>query len=183
MHRVTKIFMAVFFATILGGGPTSRAAEETSTTKPSSEAEQERSALRVLAAGLSAGGEGLRALRGPVVIDDEKDRLEPGIPAMDCEIDLIANYVSCYSTTINTKEEAEHRFKGLIKELQALLPANRWHRSENQPGVDSISSYGFDDVISDASIDIDLVARLRSAAGDLSYIVRIFGWAAPEPRL
>ena len=47
-------------------------------------------------------------------------------PAMDCDIDRILSYISCYSATTDMKEAADYRFTRLIKELQDVLPADRW---------------------------------------------------------
>jgi hypothetical protein len=53
---------------------------------------------------------------------------------------------------------------------------------ETEPGIDSIRSYIYEDQISGAYIDIDLIAQLETE-GEYSYLVTIFGWAATEPRL
>ena len=42
-------------------------------------------------------------------------------PAMDCDIDRILSYISCYSATTDMKEAADYRFTRLIKELQDVL--------------------------------------------------------------
>jgi len=101
---------------------------------------------------------------------------------MDCSVDRIANYVSCYTSAIGSKEEASQHFIRLINELQAVLPSDRWRGEETQPGIDSIRSYTYQDQNSDAHIDIDLIAQLETE-GEFSYLVTIFGWGATEPRL
>jgi hypothetical protein len=40
---------------------------------------------------------------------------------MDCDIDRILSYISCYSATTDMKEAADYRFTRLIKELQDVL--------------------------------------------------------------
>ena len=100
---------------------------------------------------------------------------------MDCSVDGIANYVSGYGSATGNKEEADRRFIRLIKELQAVLPSDRWRGIETEPGIDTIRSYTYEDQNSGAHIDIDLIAR-PDMEGDYSYLITIFGWAATEPR-
>jgi len=153
---------------------------------PSSETSQERNVLRQLAVALAAGGEALSRFRGSTIKNKEGKEsfnpLNPPIPGMDCSVDEIANYVSCYGSAIGSKEEASQRFIRLINELQAVLPSDRWTGEETQPGIDSIRSYTYEDQNSDAHIDIDLISQLETE-GDYSYLVTIFGWAATQPRL
>ena len=183
MYCATKIFTALFFVSSLAAGTRSFAAEEkpSAAIKPSSEARQERNVLQRLAAALVVGSEGMRPLRGSPLEDDMKNRLEPPIPGMDCVIDRILSYVSCYSPTTLVKREADDRFRGFINELQDVLPANRWRGAQTQPRVNSISSYTFEDPISDATIDVDLI-ELPTAEGE-SYTVTFYGWTAPDQRL
>ena len=190
MNRATSIMTALFFVGSLSAGKASFASEETSSVgantriaPPSSETSQERNVLRELAVALAAGGEALSSFRGSAIEHKEgKDRFDPAIPGMDCDIDRIVSYVSCYGSAIGSKEEASQRFIGLINELQAVLPSDRWRGEETQPEVDSIRSYTYEDQNSGAHIDIDLIGQL-DMEGDYSYLVRIFGWAATEPRL
>src|SRR2546427_12983254 len=91
----------------------------------SDETGQESSALRRLAGGLSAGPEAVRALCGSQSEDNHnKDRLDPPIVEMECSIDRIANYVSCYSSPVRSEEEAETLFAKLLYQLQAALPSD-----------------------------------------------------------
>jgi hypothetical protein len=192
MCRATSILTALFLVSTLSAGKTSVAAEATSSvttktrTAPSIESSEGRSLLRQLAGALAAGGQALSRFRGSTIENQAgKDRFNPPIPGMDCSVDDIANYVSCYSSEIGSEEEADHRFIGLINELQAVLPSDRWRGVEAQapqPGIDSIRSYTYEDPNSDAHIDIDLIAEPK-ADGDYSYRVTIFGWAATEPQL
>ncbi len=116
--------------------------------------------------------------------DDEETKrpLDPTIPDMDCSVDEIADYVSCYGSPIASKEEAERRFTGLIDELQAVLPSERWQGAETEPRTGSIRSYTYRDQDSDAQIDID-IAPQWSANEEISHVITIFGWTAIEPRL
>src|SRR5882724_7223135 len=189
MYRATSILTVLFLVSSLRAGKTSFASEAPSTeatkTKisPSSETSQERDLLRQLAVALAAGSEALSRFRGSTIENEQgKDSFNPPMPGMDCSVDDIANYVSCYGSTIGSKEEASQRFVWLINELQAVLPSDRWRGEETQPEIDSIRSYTYQDQNSGAHIDIDLIGQLEME-GDSSYLVRIFGWAATEPRL
>ena len=104
------------------------------------------------------------------------------MPGMDCSVNGIANYVSCYGLAIGNKEEADRRFIWLIHELQAVLPSDRWRGMETEPGIDAIRSYTYEDQNSDAHIDVDLITIMETE-GDPTYRVAIFGWPATEPRL
>src|SRR5205823_3132313 len=95
MNRATSIMTALFFVGSLSAGKTSFASEETSSVgantriAPSSETSQERNVLRELAVALAAGGEALSSFRGSAIAnEEEKDRLNPAIPGMDCDIDI-----------------------------------------------------------------------------------------------
>lgn len=150
---------------------------KTSESVQSSQTNQETSALRRLALALSAGNEAMRPLRGSQTEAGQKDRLKLSIPGMACDVDRIVSYVSCYSSLIRDKEEAGHLFTEFVDELQSILPSDRWRRIQEEPRLDSIRSYTYEDQESDAHIDIDLVARVDS------YMVTIFGWTATDPRL
>ena len=150
---------------------------ETSESVQSSQTNQETSALWRLALALSAGNEAMRPLRGSQTEAGQKDRLKLSIPGMACDVDRIVSYVSCYSSLIRDKEEAGHRFTEFVEEFQSILPSDRWRRIQEEPRLDSIRSYTYEDQESDAHIDIDLVARVDS------YMVTIFGWTATDPRL
>src|SRR5918999_1337838 len=142
----------------------------------SDETIQETSAVRRLALGLSSGREAMRALRGSQSENNHnKDRLELPIVEMECDIDRIANYVSCYSSPIHTEKEAETLFSSLVDHLQAALPSDSWRGIQKTPGVASSRSYTYQDQTSNAHIDIDIVARPKPA-GPNSYMVSIFGW-------
>ena len=150
---------------------------KTSESVQSSQTNQETSALWRLALALSAGNEAMRPLRGSQTEAGQKDRLKLSIPGMACDVDRIVSYVSCYSSLIRDKEEAGHRFTEFVEEFQSILPSDRWRRIQEEPRLDSIRSYTYEDQESDAHIDIDLVARVDS------YMVTIFGWTATDPRL
>jgi hypothetical protein len=138
---------------------------------------QEISALGRLALALSDGNEAMGPLRGSQTEYREKDRLKPPIPDIECDVDRIVSYVSCYSSLIGTREEAGNLFTRFVDELQSTLPPDRWRKVKEEPRIDSIQSYTYADQGSDAHIDIDLSARADS------YMVTIFGWTATKPRL
>ena len=138
---------------------------------------QETSALRRLASALSAGNEAMIHLRGSQTEYREKDRLKLPIPGMECDVDRIVNYVSCYSSVIGTREEAGNRFIRFVNELQSALPSDRWRKVKEEPRIDSTRRYTYQDQDSNAHIDIDLIGRADS------YMVTIFGWTATKPRL
>ena len=150
---------------------------KTSESVQSSQTNQETSALRRLALALSAGNEAMRPLRGSQTEAGQKDTLKLSIPGMACDVDRIVSYVSCYSSLIRDKEEAGHLFTEFVEEFQSILPSDRWRRIQEEPRLDSIRSYTYEDQESDAHVDIDLVARVDS------YMVTIFGWTATDPRL
>jgi hypothetical protein len=150
---------------------------KTSESVQSSQTNQETSALWRLALALSAGNEAMRPLRGSQTEAGQKDRLKLSIPGMECYVDRIVSYVSCYSSMIGTREEAGNLFTRFVDELQSMLPSDRWRRIQEEPRLDSIRSYTYEDQESDAHIDLDLIARVDS------YMVTIFGWTATDPRL
>jgi hypothetical protein len=137
---------------------------------------QEISALGRLALALSAGNEAMRPLRGSQTEYREKDRLKLPIPGMECDVDRIVNYVSCYSSVIG-REEAGDRFIQFVDELQSALPSDRWRKVKEEPRIDSTRRYTYQDQDSNAHIDIDLIGRADS------YMLTIFGWTATKPRL
>jgi hypothetical protein len=124
----------------------------------------------------------LSRFRGSTIgYEEGKDLFNPPIPGMDCSVDEIGNYVSCYGSAIGSREEAGQDFMRLINELRAVLPCDRWTGIEMQPGIDAIRSYTYEDQDSGAHIDIDLIAHLETQ-GEYFYLITIFGWAATEPQ-
>jgi hypothetical protein len=149
----------------------------TSESVSADQTNQETSTLERLALALSAGNDAMRPLRGSQTDYREKDRLDPPIPDMECDVDRIVGYVSCYSFAMGTREEAGNLFTRFVDELQSTLPSDRWRKVEEEPRINSTRSYTYADQESDAHIDIDLIALSDS------YIVTIFGWPAIYPRL
>ena len=189
MYRAKLILTASLFLSSLIASTTSLASDDNSSLDAntriasSSETSQERNVLRQLGVALVAGGDALNRFRGSAIENEEgKDRFDLPIPGMDCSVDEIANYVSCYGSTIENKEEAGYRFIRLINELQVVLPSDGWRGAETQPRIDSIRSYTFEDRNSNAHIDIHLIAQLVTE-GKYSYLITIFGWGVTGPRL
>jgi hypothetical protein len=172
----------IFSQTSLASENNSAVAIETTSLSPS-ETAQEREALRQLGVTLATGGETWPSFSGST--DDDRAGKYPtdfAIPDMDCSVDRIADYVSCYGSPIASEEEVQRRFTGLVDELEAVLPPIRWQGVEDEPRVGSTRSYTYRDQDSDAQIDID-IARHWSSDEKISYVVTIFGWTAFEPRL
>ena len=132
--------------------------------------------LRSLAGALSAGSEAMRPFHGLMSEnEDNKDDLDPAIPGMECYIDRILSYVSCYSPSIGTEKDADSLLRLMVDELQAALPSNRWVGMKQEPGIDSIRSYLYQDQKSYAHIDMDIVPRI-DPQGINSYMISMFAW-------
>lgn len=148
---------------------------ETEAIQPSIETSQTTSALRNLAGALSSGSQAMLPLRGLRSEEENKDALTPAIPGMECYIDRILTYVSCYSPPIGSEREADVRFSLIVGELQVALPPDRWIGMKREPGVESIRSYLYQDQKSPAHIDIDIVPRI-DFQGTASYMISMFAW-------
>jgi hypothetical protein len=145
-------------------------------TQPSREIGQIAGVLRSLARALSSGSEAMRPFHGlRSENEDNKDDLNPAIPGMECYIDRILSYVSCYSPSMGTEKEADSLFRLMVDELQAALPSNRWLGMKQEPGIDSIRSYLYQDKKSYAHIDMDIVPRIEPQ-GTNSYMISMFAW-------
>src|SRR6476620_3366471 len=105
---------------------------------------QETSALGRIALALSAGNEAMIHLRGSQTEYREKDRLKLPIPGMECDVDRIVNYVSCYGSVIGSRGEAGDRFIQFVDELQSALPSDRWRKVKEEPRIDSTRSYTYE---------------------------------------
>jgi hypothetical protein len=123
-------FAAVLLIASFGATDTTVAAQdvlsEQSHVQPVGDTTGENSAMRRLAIALSSG----RAAMGPfpgsrIENNNYKNALNSSIAGMECAIDSIASYISCYSSQIDTEEEAVTLFTWLVDELQAALPSER----------------------------------------------------------
>jgi hypothetical protein len=183
MNRAASISTVLFLVGSLSAVKTSLAYEETSPLpmkteiSASTQAAQETNVLRQLAVGLTRGSDGMRTLRGSPYGEDHQDRLQPPMPGMDCGVDQILSYVSCYSSIIDGEQEAGNRFTQFDDELQAALPSDSWRNGDTIPTSGSIRSSSYEDQNSGARIDVDLIARLMPEGG-YSYVLEVYGWAA-----
>ena len=184
MYRTILAWTAWLIFSGLIAGNTSFASDvnspvgTTTSISPSDESSQERRALQQLAVMLMAEDGTRRSFHDSNSDDDEtKHPLEPTIPEMNCNVDDIANYVSCYGSAIGPKEGAERRFTGLIDELQAVLPPDRWAgRRLSQESVRFAVTPGKINFLTLESY-IDIVPQFSSDE-KISYVVTIFGWTA-----
>jgi len=144
-------------------------------TQPSIETGQITSVVRSLARALSSGSEAMRPFHGlRSENEDHKDDLNPAIPDMECYIDRIFSF-SCYSPSIDSLNKLSASFSVMVNELQAALPSNRWIGMKQEPGIDSIRSYLYQDQKSYAYIDMDIVPRIEPQ-GTNSYMISMFAW-------
>jgi hypothetical protein len=145
-------------------------------TQPFTETDQITDVLSRLAGGLSSGSEAMRQFHGlRSESQDNKDDLDPAIPGMECYIDRILSYVSCYSPSMGTEKEADTLFRLMVDELQAALPSKRWVGMKQEPGIDSIRKFLYQDQKSYAHIDMDIVPRIEPD-GRNSYMISMFAW-------
>ena len=136
---------------------------------------QRTNVLRSLALALSSGKDAIHPFRGsPSQNHAQQDPLSPPIEGMECHIDRITSYISCYSY-LTDPEKADTLYARLIDELQATLPADSWKGIQKEPGISSVRSYTYKDQNSNAHIDIDILAQL-TAGGQSSYMVSFFAW-------
>ena len=93
---------------------------------------------------------------------------------MNCSIDRILSYLSCYGAVINNEKEAENVFKQLVDDVKAALPAGRWEVVKVEPRVGSVRSITYEDRKS-ARIDIELLVSFIMEVQS-SYVVSLYGW-------
>ncbi|HEY7555011.1 MAG TPA: hypothetical protein VIH18_09385 [Candidatus Binatia bacterium] len=149
---------------------------EQSDVQPVGDTTGENSAMRRLAIALSSGRAAMVPFHGSRIENNNyKNTLNPPIAGMECSIDRIASYISCYSSPIGTEHEAVTLFTWLVDELQAALPSERWTGTRRASATASIRSFTYKDQNSSAHIDIDIIARM-GLGGQNAYIVSTFGW-------
>src|ERR1043166_3030861 len=161
MKIVTPFLASILFLLIVAmkapviaaDGPPSEVRPEN--IQSSIDAGQRADTLSRLAAAIAAGSAAMQAFHGlPSGDAENKDKLNPQIPGLDCYIDRILNYVSCFGAVIQSEEAAGLQFTRFVNELQAVLPPERWQGLKKEPGVNSVRSYVYADRKSDAHIDI-----------------------------
>ena len=142
----------------------------------SAEAHQTKHGLGQLAQALASGKDAIRPLRGARSESSVyKDRLDPAIPGMECHIDRIASYVSCYSSLL-TIAQADSLFSRLADELGAVLDVDKWKVIKKQAASAPLRSQSYAAVNSSARIDIDIISR-PGLTGHNSYILSMYGWS------
>jgi hypothetical protein len=100
--------------------------------RQSSEASQGTNALGRLALALASGKDAMRRFRGsPSENHAEKHKLNAPIAGMECYMDRIVSYISCYSSVINA-EQASALFTRLIDELQAAFAVRQVERNQKE---------------------------------------------------
>jgi hypothetical protein len=181
MYSAKSILIILFVLSTLGGAKAAFASEETSSiaskpaNSPSLQSSQASYALRQVAIGLSGDTEAVRALHGLPYENDNRDRLQPPIPGLDCGIDRNLSYVSCYSALMTDQKEAENVFTRLVADVEAALPSGRWQPVTTVPALGSIRSVSYEDEKTAAQIDIELLAQ-TTAEAQSSYVISLYGW-------
>jgi hypothetical protein len=140
---------------------------------PAFQSSEASNVLGQIAVALAGGSEAMRALRGSPYEDDQKDRLQPPLPGMDCGIDRILSYVSCYSAPIDNEKEAENVFTRLVDDVKAALPSDRWGPVQATPRLGSVRSISYEDRKS-ARIDIELLVSSTMEVQS-SYVISLYG--------
>ena len=179
MSSARSILGILFFLSSLGANPGLAFEDGSSmtteaTTLPAFQSSQASNVLRQIAIALAGGTEAMRALRGSAE-DHQNDRLQPALPGMNCGINRILSYVSCYSAVINNQKQAENAFEQLVDDVKAALPSQRWGPIEAIPRVGSVRSISYQDGKSAARIDIELIVSSMMGV-ESSYFISLYGW-------
>jgi hypothetical protein len=144
-------------------------------TSPALQSSHAANVLGRIAIALAGGSEAMRALRGSQFEDAQKDRLQPPLPGMNCGIDRILSYLSCYSTPIINEKEAGNVFKQLVEDVKAALPGDRWRTVTVVPTLGSVRIISYQDRQSRAQIDIGLFVRPTMEVEN-AYVISLYGW-------
>ena len=185
MHRSRSILAVLLFVSSLGFVNEVFSSEEIASmamkteTSAALQSSQPTNVLGQIAIALAGGSGGMRALRGVQSEDAQKDRLETPLPGMDCGIDRILSYLSCYSAPIIEKKEAENAFMQLVDAVRAGLPSASWRPVRVVPTIGSIQTISYQDWESGAQIDIELLVRPTLEA-EHSYVISFYGWPGFE---
>jgi hypothetical protein len=180
MCPARSILAVLFFLSSLGGANPGFAFDDSPSMATKAENSPAFQSLQVnvvgqVASALAGGSEAMRALRGSPDEYDQKDRLEPPLPGMNCGVDRILSYVSCYSAVINNAEEAENVFQQLVDDVKAALPSDRWGPVQAIPRPGSVRSISYQDGKTAAKIDIELLV-ISTMEGHSSYVISLYGW-------
>jgi hypothetical protein len=170
--------LALLVASLAGSYPTGASQnfpDEQGETQPTDDTSEGKSMIRRLAMALSSGRAAMAPFHGSRIENSNyKSRLTPLISGMECSIDHIASYVSCYSSPIETEDEAVTLFTRLVDALQSSLPTGRWIGIKGLQTA-SVRSATYRDQNSSAHIDIDIITRL-ALGGRNAYVVSAFAW-------
>jgi hypothetical protein len=176
MYPARSILAILFFLSSLGGANPAFGFEDGSSmttqarTSPAFQSNQTSNVLGQIAIALAGGSEAMRSLRGSPDEYDQKDRLEPPLPGLNCGIHRILSYVSCYSAVLNNEKEAEDVFMQLVDDVKAALPSDRWGPVQATARLGSVRSISYQDGKTGARIDIELLVRHSS------YVISLYGW-------
>ena len=178
MSSARSILGILFFLSSLGANPglafEGGSSMTTDATTLALQSSQASNVLRQIAVALAEGSEAMRALRGSAE-DHQNDRLQPALPGMNCAINRILSYVSCYSAVINNQKQAENAFQQLVDDVKAALPSEKWGPIEAIPRVGSVRSISYQDGKSAARIDIELIVSSMMGV-ESSYFISLYGW-------
>ena len=136
---------------------------------------QASNVLGQIAIALAGGSEAMRALRGSQSEDTQQDPLRLPLPGMNCGINRILSYLSCYSAPIINEKEAENVFKQLVDDVKAALPRDRWRPVTVVPTLRSVRIISYQDRESGAQIDIELLVRPTMQV-ESAYVISLYGW-------
>jgi hypothetical protein len=181
MCAARSILAFLFFLSSLGGANPGFAFENgpSMATKAGNSAAlqstQTSNVLGQIAIALAGGSEAMRTLRGSPYEDDHKDRLQPSLAGMNCGIDRILSYVSCYSAVINNEKEAENVFQQLVDDVKAALPSDRWGPVQATPRLRAVRSISYQDGKTGARFDIELLVGSTLEVNS-SYVISLYGW-------
>ena len=180
MYSARSILVILFFLSSLSEADPGFGFEDGSSittqarTSPALQSSQASNVLGQIAIALAGGSEAMRALRGSPYEDAQKDRLHPPLAGMNCGIDRILSYLSCYSALINNEKEAENVFTRLVDDVKAALPSDRWGPVQATPRLGSVRSISYEDRKS-ARIDIELLVSSTMEVQS-SYVTSLYGW-------
>src|SRR5258705_1612907 len=181
MCATRSILAFLFFLSSLGGVNRSFAFENgppmatNAGDSPASQSSEASNVLGQIAIGLAGGSEAMRALRGSPYKDTQKDKLQPPLPGMNCRIERILSYVSCYSALINNEKEAENVFMRLVDDVEAALPSDRWQPVRVLPRLGAVRRVSYHDQESGARLDIQLLVEPTMEV-ERSYVMALYGW-------
>jgi hypothetical protein len=182
MYSARLILGLLLFLSTLAGAKPGFALEDSPSMAPKAgnspalQTSQTSNVLGLIAIALPGGSEAMRTLRGSPYENDQRDRLEPPLPGMNCGIDRVLSYVSCYSAPIDNETEAVEVFNKLVENLRAALPSDRWRPVSVVPTLGSIRIVSYQERQSAAQVDIELLVG-PTVEVQRAYVISLYGWA------